>query len=64
MQVANLTQLNLHRLIPSHLILLMITTITPEGYDVRNRIEAHFNTLSSRPDYDGIVTDAEARAWW
>ena len=36
----------------------------PEGYDVRNRIDAHFNTLSSRPDYDGIVTDVEARAWW
>ena len=32
--------------------------------DIFNRIESHFVGLPNRPDYDGIVTDMEARAWW
>ena len=31
--------------------------------DVTKRIESHFSTLSSRPDYDGFVTIGEGIAW-
>ena len=32
--------------------------------NVRNSIEDHYATLSSRPDYDGYLTKEEADKWW
>lgn len=33
-------------------------------YDNYTSFYNHYNGLSARPDYDGVVTDGEARSWW
>ena len=35
-----------------------------ENQTAIDRYTSHFDGLSSRPDYDGVITDAEARDWW
>ncbi|MBR2262204.1 MAG: hypothetical protein IJ916_10980 [Paludibacteraceae bacterium] len=35
-----------------------------DGKDPYERFMENYTKLSSRPDWDGVVTDLEARAWW
>ena len=32
--------------------------------DAYDKLSNHYSQLKNRPDYDGIITDAEARSWW
>ena len=34
------------------------------GQDIQDKIAEHYNSLPSRPDYDGYLTRAEANSWW
>ena len=40
---------------------LSTATISNFAY---NRISSHYQSLPSRPDYDGYLTKSEADAWW
>ena len=44
--------------------LAVATELDANNKDAEIRLYSHFSQLRNRPDWDGVITDLEAREWW